>query len=241
MAALLEYKRRVRLPDALPEQSVPRPPAGRARTVILTGSLGAYAAVVVLGATLAPGALRFGNTSAADGPPSRSPGTRAGFAVAPAAEDHSLPEPRGPAATATNMATASRDNVGSSAPDPEETPSSAEALPTCEDALARHSYASSSASLPRNMTGSAYGALLDGKTAQDLLRDCTPDAWVRADLCVAVSGVRAVGATVRTAPSNAAVERCMAGAVARLTFSYQRDLQLFRTTVTVTPNRRKGR
>jgi hypothetical protein len=87
------------------------------------------------------------------------------------------------------------------------------------------------------MTGSAYGALLDGDTALELLRACTPNTWRRADVCVAVEGIEAIGVTVRTTPTDDSVERCMSNAIAGLTFSYQAELQLFRTSVTVTPKR----
>jgi hypothetical protein len=110
---------------------------------------------------------------------------------------------------------------------------------TCEEALAqRHQLSSNVTSLPRNMTGSAYGALLNGTGALELLRDCTPGTWRRADLCVAVEGVTAVGVTVRTTPADDSVERCMSGAIAALTFSHQDNLQVLRTSVTVTPKRR---
>ncbi|MBN1611648.1 MAG: hypothetical protein JW940_33745 [Polyangiaceae bacterium] len=218
---------RVRLPDALPESEVPSAPRrGRARIFGL--SFAGYAAVVALCVGLTSGALSLQKT---DGP-EPSPASFEPTAV-PAAVTSTLSEATRPETTVAQAA------LAPAMPSAQPTRARSTALPSCEQAAETYKddLTEGSTALPRDMTGSAYGALLDGPATQLLLTNCAARHWRHADICVAVRGFRAVGVSVQTDPRDGSVERCIAATIAGLSFSHQPVLRLIRSEISLLPKR----
>jgi hypothetical protein len=225
----LPLRPRVRLPDTLPEWEVPSAPR-RGRGGIFGLSFTGYAAVVAVCIGLSSGALSLRPPSGSTpGPaPFERPTVAAAVATAPSETPRSeTPPPTAPAASTS---------VGSSV---EPTPAWSPPLPSCEEAARTYKddLTEGSTALPRDMTGSAYGALLDGPATQLLLTSCAARRWRHVDVCVAVRGFRAVGATVETDPQDGAVERCIANTIAGLSFSHQPVLKLIRSELSLLPKR----
>lgn len=228
VALELPVRPRVRLPDALPEFDAPSAPH-RGRAAVLVVSFVAYAAVVAVGVGLTYGAFSIGAPSSAEqSPPSHDNVTATAAAASP-----SVPSAPGETpASAVPSATASATHV-------EPTPARSRSLPSCERAAETYKddLSEGSTALPRDMTGSAYGALSDGPATQRLLTQCAARGWRHADICVAVRGFRAVGVTVHTDPPDGAVERCVTDTLAALTFSHQPVLKLIRSEIALLPKR----
>jgi hypothetical protein len=228
------------LPDALPEFDQPSAPH-RGRAAIFTASFIAYAAVLAVAVGLAYGALPLFAPAAPDAPPelpqistaltsARPPGASSPVAAASIAAAPRRAEADRPAGT-TAEPTAVADGARVTAPSPP--------LPSCEQAADtyRDDLSEGTTALPRDMTGSGYGALLDGPATQRLLTRCAARGWRHVELCVAVRGFRAVGITVQTDPNDASVERCIARTIADLSFSHQPVLRVIRTEMSLLPER----
>ena len=111
---------------------------------------------------------------------------------------------------------------------------------SCEEAAEKYNsdLIFGSSSLPRDMTGSAYGALLQGTQTFSRLQRCATGKPRLVNLCVAIRGFRAVGVTATASPDDRTTEQCLVRAISELRFSHQPTLQLLRTNLTLWPNRR---
>jgi hypothetical protein len=222
----LPVKPRVRLPDALPEFDLPSAPR-RSRKTIFAVSFALYAAVLALAIGLTYGALPLLAPAATTAPApeqSSEPATRA------------APPPERPETAQTKDAPAAPAPAPTNAPEPV----LSGPLPTCEQAADTYKddLSEGTSALPRDMTGSAYGALLDGPATAQLLNRCAAHSWRHVDLCVAVRGFRAVGVTAETDPEDGSVERCVARTLAGLSFSHQPVLRVIRTEISLPPEHR---
>jgi hypothetical protein len=224
----LPMRPRVRLPDSLPEFELPSAPR-RGRAGIFGLSFLAYAAVVAVCVAVSSGALSFWKADpSAPSPASVEP------AAAPAAQ-RSPPLETTRSETTVPVAQASTPVEPGARP----APALSTPLPSCEEAAQtyRDDLTEGSTALPRDMTESAYGALLDGPATQLLLTSCAARHWRHVDVCVAVRGFRAVGLSVQTDPEDGAVERCIAHTIAGLSFSHQPVLKIIRSELGLMPER----
>ena len=100
---------------------------------------------------------------------------------------------------------------------------------SCEAALAAYSepIVVGGPAGPPDLSAGSYGSVLNRSA---YLEHCGAPADMRIQICVAVQHGRAVGVTVRTAPADRAVGRCIAQAVRRLSFPSHSRLDVARTT-----------
>ncbi len=210
--APIGFKRRVRLPDALPDVEF-APPRGRSRRALFLGGLTAWSAAIALAWALLTGLWVPQGVHSVTAPRA-TPSIVRTAALPPRPPQH---EPL-PAAT---------QSTGSVPPPP--------ALPGCEEALEHYHGAASRSdwSLPRDMTETDYSTLLDGPKSRATLHHCRDGKAFRLDLCVAVLGIKAVGVSVRTEPEDAKAARCIRNVVAGLRFPHQSRPQLFRTRISL--------
>ncbi len=212
MTRPLGFKTRVRLPDALPEP--PRIEAdngGRRRLLWLGGA--AWLLATLGGMWLHWGWFGEGVT--------RRP--RAPRALAPA------PEP------AANSAHAS----AATAPDPAPPDTAADSpeLPECETLLPKLGSAiTESSGLPRDLTASGYGALVDQTYAQRAFGHCAARP-LQLDLCVILQGGGPVAMTAKTRPPDADAERCIRAAIEALPYRYHEAPFLLRSRPWLVPER----
>ncbi len=208
----LEFKQRLRLPDALPEADL-APRQGRSRRAILTWGAVSWALATAIGWILLQR-----HSEEADQTPPTSPIPDAPPVAAP------LPAPPPRAEQTLPAATHSTGNV---APPP--------LLPGCEEARAAISaeLTQSDWALPRDMTDTNYGALMDGPGARAALKHCASNRSYRVELCVMVLGVKAVGVSADAEPENAAVSACINRAIATMRFPHQPTPQLLRSRITL--------
>jgi hypothetical protein len=240
MALELRTRPRVRLPDALPEYDLPSAPR-RGRAGIFGLSFVAYAAVVAVCVGVSSGALSLQKPDVPEpGPMSAEPAAAISTPSAATRSEASAPVDQtasSDVATSGPAPAASADVTGADSAQPARPWSTA--LPSCEQAaeMYKDDFYEGSAALPRDMTGSAYGALLDGPATQLLLTRCAARRWRHVDVCVAVRGFRAVGVSVQTDPQDGSVERCVAATIAGLTFSHQPVLKVIRSEISLRARR----
>ena len=100
---------------------------------------------------------------------------------------------------------------------------------SCEAALAAYSepIVVGGPAGPPDLSAGAYASVLNRGT---YLQDCGAPSDMRVQICVAVQHGRAVGVTVRTAPADRAIGRCIAQAVRGLSFPSHPRLDVARTT-----------
>ncbi|HLV23031.1 MAG TPA: hypothetical protein VKZ49_19210 [Polyangiaceae bacterium] len=79
---------------------------------------------------------------------------------------------------------------------------------------------------PADLTASAYAAVLDRGS---YFAHCQPPPRTAIEICAAVQHGKAVGVTVTTRPRDAALQRCIAGAVSTLRFPAHPKLDVART------------
>jgi hypothetical protein len=225
----LRVRPRVRLPDTLPEFDLPSAPR-RGRAGIFGLSFVAYAAVVAVCVGLSSGALLLQKPGvSAEAPKSVEP------TAAPPALTATTSEATRSETTPAVAEAGSTPGVPSAPP----SPAWSTALPSCEQAAETYKddLSEGSTALPRDMTGSAYGALLDGPATQLLLTRCAARRWRHVNVCVAVRGFHAVGLSVKTDPQDGSVERCVANTIAGLSFSHQPVLKIIRSEFSLLPER----
>ena len=201
------------MPDTLPEVDF-APPRGRSRRQILLWGVAGWAlATGVAWALLSR-----------DGTQLRSPRSLSPAGETTAAPAATIPdEPAAPPARSTPSLPAATHSSANAEPIP--------LLPDCQTALndSHGELEHSDWNLPRDMTQTDYGALLDGPTARQSLKHCTHGKSMRVDLCVAVRGIRAVGASVTTEPDSGDVRACINRTIAEFRFPHQPRIQLFRS------------
>jgi hypothetical protein len=236
MALELRTRPRVRLPDALPEDELPSAPR-RGRAGIFGLSFAVYAAVVAVCVGVSSGALSLQKADL----PEQGAASAEPAAVMSTPSETSRPETSPPPGQAVSSDVATGGPVPATSADVTGADSAqpATALPSCEQAaeMYKDDFSEGTTALPRDMTGSAYGALLDGPATQLLLTRCAARRWRHVNVCVAVRGFRAVGVSVETDPQDGSVERCVAATVAGLSFSHQPVLKVIRSEISLLPRR----
>ena len=143
-------------------------------------------------------------------PPRIEPSLRSTRSIAPEEPDEAAPAPRRRMPRAPGAETVS---VG----------------PSCEAALAAYSepIVVGGPAGPPDLSAGAYASVLNRGT---YLQACGAPSDMQIQICVAVQHGRAVGVTVRTAPADRAVGRCIAQAVRGLSFPSHPRLDVARTT-----------
>ena len=236
----LRFKPRVRLADALPEEGTVTRAPRRTRTAIIVSALVFYLCVVGFGVCF----VRAPSTITAKGQQARRSATATAQASLHFETQTGSTLGAPPSSAAPTLSRAEHPARSTTNPDrdsEEEAPSPPRPLLSCDEATQQYSsdLVAGSSTLPRDMTGSAYGALLEGPSKLSRLQRCATGRAQRVELCVAIRGLRAIGVTASTASDDRATERCLARAIGELRFSYQPTLQLIRTRITLWPSRRR--
>lgn len=255
MAAPLEFKRRVRLPDPLDEE-----PRARRRSAVVPLGAAAWLAVVSLAVAIAEGAVPVERWLSVDRPapapyagrPRRLPSPPSPPpATPPPPAPAKLPAPAAPIAAASNepldeplpfeddavLAAQTAHAPGpSSEPRDRSEPSPAPALQaaagiSCEQAQAEAVQSIEVGADPGapDLARDDYARVLDRGT---WFSHCGVPRALRIDVCAAVQNGRAAGVTVRTTPGDRASADCIARAVRTLSFPAHPRLDIARTTFT---------
>ena len=236
----LRFKPRVRLADALPEEGTVTRAPRRTRTAIIVSALVFYLCVVGFGVYF----VRAPATITAEGQHAGRSATEPAQASLPVETETGSTlgaPPPSVAPTPSRAEHPARSTTNADQVSEEEPPSPPQPLMSCDEAAQEFGsdIVAGSSTLPRDMTGSAYGALLEGPSTLNRLQRCATGRAQRVELCVAIRGFRAIGVTASTASDDRATERCLARAIGELRFSYQPTLQLIRTRITLWPSRRR--
>jgi hypothetical protein len=213
MGRPLTFKKRVRLADALPRApSVSPDHTGRRRLIALGATAWVSATVGGLGLHLG----WFGAPEQPSGARITTPTTEISAANSLAAEP-----PSEPATQATGG-----ESEAESAP-----------LPTCEDLLPKlGSSISETGGLPRDLTASGYGALVDQTYAQRTFGHCT-ERPLQLQLCVILQGGGPIAVTVKTRPPEPRAEACVKAALLTLPYRFHEAPFLLRSHPWLVPSR----